>query len=336
MAGSKTRDEELLEEFRELTQSTMAEQLRLLQRAKELGVGADAWPGARAAMTRAGDLLFELARASVKNYEQWIKLSARSLEYVAQSIYGHSPGAEPFTRAPAQLAVKASGPVGGRATARFEVVNPFPREVEVAFTVPALRRLGDHRALPSDVRFTRAHEDRKSAADHLKISANECGRFELYVDLGSHCEEGTYRGDAHVLLDDTVLGRLQLEVEALPATTGVRRKAERSGTAYVIDFAVQNRGNHTAPVSYTLLDLSGGGGTYPTHLALTWDDGGRFEPGKGELPTLAAGEQRKFGLEIKPSNGKKSFKPGTYTGEMHILVGDQVALRLHVDVDARS
>jgi len=320
---AKPQEHALVDELKALHNQTIAEHYQFLQRARALLGGADRPADAKADLARAGDLLFELAHASVKNYEQWVRLSTRTFEYAASSLFGAPGPHRPSRPSPAAVALQARAAPGDRATARFEVENPDQDAAEVAFTMPVLRGSETGASLDGAVAFRRVGPPEALAAG-LTVDARTTGQFEVELAVPAETSAGRYAGDVRVLLRDRVVGSLHLDVSVeAPSKRMLRRVALENGRGSV-RFQVHNPLPHPADVAITAPDLAREGDLVPARY--------RLRRTGTDRPRLDAGEKAAFTLEVRPEEDVPTA--AVYTGCVHILAGDHVVAELDLTLAA--
>ncbi len=125
-------DADFLERIEKLQRDNTVQFLRLLQDAKSPPSGSG---------KRGGDLLFDLARLSLRSYEQWIKLSAHGLERVADSMCLDPEGraCDPPAKSTPRVPLRMTARPGDVTGASFVVENPYDQAAVVRFTTPALK-----------------------------------------------------------------------------------------------------------------------------------------------------------------------------------------------------
>jgi len=208
-------DAEALERAREVSQETAVQLLRLLFEFKQRadGARAGAADGSPAAgKDSAANVLFDVARLSLRTYEQWLKLGSHHFDFIADTLLGPKPGGH---AQPGQITIKASVPLGEERPARFFLKNPDPVQARVCFTAPILRSASGQN-LRAEVTWRRADlVSIPEAKDDLLLGPCQEGRFEAVIRVPRDAEPGRYCGPAVVVVGNRVAGQLLLEVEAL-------------------------------------------------------------------------------------------------------------------------
>ncbi|MBI4516548.1 MAG: hypothetical protein HY699_12120 [Deltaproteobacteria bacterium] len=216
MTDEPRDDAELLKRARAAALATAVQQLRLIHELKQRSPLAQSGQAAPYALppsvqSEASDLLFDVTRLSLLNYEQWLKLSGKHFDFIADTLVRlgrHAPS-------PAQLSLKAAAKPGERATARLVIENPLAQRAQVSFTVPVLRQEAGGLVLPAMVSCERIDDQGRAVAGYNELEPRQSARFQFVVVPDQRAGAGCYRGEANVCAGAKVVGRLSLEVEVL-------------------------------------------------------------------------------------------------------------------------
>jgi hypothetical protein len=209
----KPNDGEMLEELREAAQDTIVQQLRLIHALKGKtgsdpgGCGPTPQSGdGSAPTTTASEFLSDLARVSLHGYEAWLRLSATHFDFLVESVQKLSGKASPAATPPV-LQLKACGPIGGEATARFVLENPADVAAEV-FLTPLVFRASDGTVLTGHVHIGRVAPDGTGIpGDRVVLFPRECAHLRICVTIFGPRPD-LYRAESIVVLCGRVVGRL--------------------------------------------------------------------------------------------------------------------------------
>jgi hypothetical protein len=225
MPDDQRNDAELLKRMRTAALDTAAQQLRLIY---ELKKGTSGRRGASpasggnaaargAAPMGASDVLYDLARLSLRNYEQWLRLGARHFDSIVDSFrHVAGKGKEDSGGGHPRLELKAAGRRGEVVKLRFALDNPSASKVEVRFSTPVFRA-GEGGGLSALVAF-HCLDDAGTpvAGGDLALEAGKSGRFALEIAIRADAKPDQYQGESSVLVGGRIGGLLAIAVEVKP------------------------------------------------------------------------------------------------------------------------
>lgn len=152
------------------------------------------------------DVAYEIARASIAQHEQVMRLYARQLD----ATVGVLQAAGRSACSPAELVVRMRVERAGervQAAAAFRVENPYPFRVELDFGQGRWASRGGERA-QADLRYERQGPD----AGDFSLRPGAEARVRVVLESGG-LAAGTHVARVPVLLDGRMVGRLELKVE---------------------------------------------------------------------------------------------------------------------------
>ncbi len=298
-----------------LPAETSAQLLRLVHESKQRARGVDAGDSNPAAA------LFDLARISLKGFEDLAKLSSHSFDQIADALC--PPGGPIESGKPAQLRLRVTVPAGDTATAGFKVTNPLPQQVEVSFTQPKLRdACGEH--FPGDVSFARAAGDQRDPYD-FTLGSGKTGCFELVVSAeGSG--SGRYSSEAYTVVGGRVAGRIGIEVDVRSPANWQHECIEIPiGQDGVLPVLIRNPFRHRrATVHFSPTGFTApGGAAFPGTVTLR-------PPGTPLSMEIGPGESRLF--EVVAHLDPNSAGQPRYEGKAYVLVDERVVLQLALTI----
>ena len=300
-------DADFLERIEKLQRDNTVQFLRLLQDAKSPPSGSG---------KRGGDLLFDLARLSLRSYEQWIKLSAHGLERVADSMCLDPEGraCDPPAKSTPRVPLRMTARPGDVTGASFVVENPYDQAAVVRFTTPALKTSDGKTSLPGRMWLRQSHVHRHEGEEPV-LEPGKSARLELVIEVGLGAEDGRYLGESYVLVRDRVVGLLAVEVSVAPSTqTASHSMRIDKGQSKELAFRLTNPFQSTAPLRSLPLVLCSDAATLDVEMPAAAD----VPPGTTELK-----------LTVRVADTAAS---GKYQGETYCLIRDRVALHLKLEV----
>jgi len=222
----KHNDADLIKRTREAALDTAVQQLRLIYTLKQRNAQAACPPPRSSACssspapgttphpppkkTDASDLLFDVARLSLLNHEQWVKLSHHHFGLIVDTLRRLGGQAAEVS----QLALVTHG-TPGKSTepARFVIENPLSHRAQVSLTPPVLHRVGGGQPLKASVTVQRVDDDGNAIANGFLLEPRESGRFQLVAAIQKTAAVGTYRGETPVSVGVQTVGRLCVTIE---------------------------------------------------------------------------------------------------------------------------
>ncbi len=207
-------DADVLVRWRKAAIDTAVQQLRLIHELKGkppvAGVSGPHAPGAapsecpppKKPPTDLPGLLFDMARLSLLNYEQWVKLSGKHFDFIADALR-RLGGREPRV---SRLALNGKGAAGETSSLRFVIENPLTQRADVSFTAVALKAADNPTPLSGS--FTGVLPGTTPT-----LEPRQSGSFELSIPVGPGAKAALYTGESSVVVGGQVVGVLCITFE---------------------------------------------------------------------------------------------------------------------------
>jgi hypothetical protein len=208
-------DAPLLNSLRESTLEAAVQQLRIIHelgKGRGAGAGSGGVKGRRPRKTRPSDLLFDLARISASQSEQWLRFGSKHLDLFLDLV--RPPGGPRRDSPDGYVRLSMTAPVGKPASAKFIVENPH--STEAVLSVRDLKLQSDDGAQTFSVSIGLLRLDPPFDRGS-KLDPGECAHFRLLLKLERPPFEAgrRYLGETVALVGGTIVGQLVVEVSVI-------------------------------------------------------------------------------------------------------------------------
>lgn len=168
--------------------------------------------------------LFGLAQLQLDHFRQVLEFSTKHFDYVMEQLRRGGRLGTPWMGTPPHLSVQVRAPIGGQVSETFTIHNFRGRPTAMRFSTTEFVREGGAERVAAAV----AIEPRADTFTSV-LEPHGAAEFRMSFPVDARfAAPARYRATTYVMDDDTVTGRVTIELEVTP---GARARAERARAA---------------------------------------------------------------------------------------------------------